>query len=60
MAVGVLSVAAGSMIYFTSNKTAGVLLLIIGVSLFVITFSISNVFFKINMIETMENRKKMR
>ena len=57
MAVGFIAAAAGLIAYFMLNKSAGIALLIIGVALLIITFSISNALFKIKMIEMMKNRK---
>ena len=58
MAVGLIAAAAGLIILFTVSRTAGVLVLIIGVALLVISFSISNALYKIKMMEFFENRKK--
>jgi len=57
MAVGFIAAAVGLIAYFMLNKSAGIALLIIGVALLIITFSISNALFKIKMIEMMKNRK---
>ena len=58
MAVGLIAAAAGLIVLFTVSRTAGVLVLIIGVALLVISFSISNALYKIKMMEFFENRKK--
>jgi uncharacterized membrane protein HdeD (DUF308 family) len=58
--MGVISSAAGLAVYFmTAHKATGILILIVGVSLLVISLTISNIFFRIRMAELLgENRKK--
>ena len=58
MAAGVIAAAAGLVIFFTLNRAVGILLLIIGIALLVISFSISNVLYKVRMVELFEGRKK--
>ena len=57
MAVGFIAAAAGLIVYFLLSRSAGVALLIIGVALLVISFSISNVFYKIKVLDMMKQRK---
>jgi hypothetical protein len=61
MAAGAASAAAGAAVYFlTSHHMIGISLMIAGAAVLVITFSISNVFFRIDMMEMMEKRRDRR
>jgi len=60
MVLGIIAAAAGVAVAFTFSRSAGILILIIGVALLVISFSISNVFFKLKMIERLEGRNKTK
>jgi uncharacterized membrane protein HdeD (DUF308 family) len=55
---GIISATAGITIYFTASRTAGIIFMIIGVSLLVIGGSISRVFYTIEMTELMENNRR--
>jgi len=58
MAAGVIAAAAGLAVFFTLSRAAGIVMLIIGIALLVISFSISNVLYKVRMVELFEGRKK--
>jgi fatty acid desaturase len=58
MAVGVILAAAGFILYFFVSGAGGILFMIAGVAILVITVTISGVFYKVDMIELLENRKK--
>lgn len=60
MASGAIIAAVGLLLYFLDHPTAGVLVLILGVSMVVISWSISSVFYKIQMKELMESRKRSK
>jgi uncharacterized membrane protein HdeD (DUF308 family) len=55
---GLIAAASGLVIWFAANKTAGVIVFIVGLSLLLIGWTISGVFYRIKMMELMENRKK--
>jgi hypothetical protein len=57
MGSGFAVAAAGVAVYLHGTELAGVLLSIAGVSLLIVTFTVSNLFFKIKMMEMHENRK---
>jgi len=58
MTAGAIAAVAGAVVLFTVNRAAGVLILIVGISLLVIGFSVSNVLYKIKMVELFEGRNK--
>jgi len=61
MAAGMALAAAGAAVYFlTAHHSAGILLMIAGIAALVVTFSISNVFFKIDVIDQMNERDRGR
>ena len=51
MAAGIVSAAVGIILYFSGHATAGILALIAGISVLVITLTVYNVLFKIDMME---------
>jgi len=55
---GVAAAVVGLAVFFIANRTAGILFLCIGVALFVIGFSIWNVFYKVEMMESLKSRDK--
>ena len=58
MVIGAAAAVAGLAVLFAVSLVAGILILMVGTALLVISFSVSNVFYKIKMIELLENRKK--
>ena len=58
MAAGLIAAVAGFAAYFTISKNLGVVLMIIGVATLVITATISNAFYKINMKEYLDELKR--
>ncbi|MCL2032662.1 MAG: hypothetical protein FWH45_01480 [Methanomassiliicoccaceae archaeon] len=59
MAIGLIAAAAGVAVYFMSSKLAGVLLMVAGISVLIITWTIAGVFFQIKMREEYKERKRM-
>lgn len=58
MVAGIISAAAGLAICFTVSRIGGVIVLMIGISLLVMTFSVSNFFYRIKMKELFEGNSK--
>ncbi len=58
MAAGIILAIAGLCLYFLNYQLAGVLVLILGIAIVMISWSISNVFYRIRMKELMDSRKK--
>jgi len=58
MAAGFAMVAAGIAVYFLLSVLGGVLLAIAGITVLMITLRVADVFFKMKMIESQEERKK--
>jgi len=58
MAAGFILAVGGFAAFFLVNKTLGIVLMIAGVVVIVITATISSAFYKIDMIEYLEERRK--
>lgn len=54
---GLILGAAGLMVYSYANRAAGIVLLIAGVSLVVISISLYSLFSRIDAVEMMKNNK---
>ncbi|MCL2149206.1 MAG: hypothetical protein FWH47_07715 [Methanomassiliicoccaceae archaeon] len=59
MALGVASAAAGAIVYFMYSRPAGIALIVVGIAVLVITWTIAGVFYQIRMREEHEERKRM-
>ena len=61
MAAGMILTAAGAAVYFlTAHRVAGILLMIAGVAILVISFSISGVLFRADIVDQMKKRDRER
>jgi len=60
MAIGIVLAVIGFAAYAAVSWVIGILLMILGVAIIVITFSISNVFYRIEMKELLENKKRTK
>jgi len=60
MLAGFILAVAGFASYFLFNTTLGIILMIAGIAVIIVTATISGVFYKISMIEYMEERRKNR
>lgn len=60
MITGIATAAIGFAAYFLADGIAGVILMMIGAAVVAITSSISNVFYKIEMKELLEKRKRTK
>lgn len=58
MIAGIIAAVAGFAAYFMVNEVLGVVLMIAGVAIIVITATISSAFYKISMMEYLEDRRK--
>jgi hypothetical protein len=56
----VLAVAGATVYYLTAHPMAGVVLMILGVALLILTFSISGALYKVEMINQMKKRDRRR
>ena len=54
MAVGIVSSAAGIILYFSGHATAGILVLVAGISVLLITLTVYDVLFKIDIMEKLK------
>jgi len=57
MAMGIIMVVAGGVMLFYVSRAGGIVVMSIGIALLVISMAISNIFFRISMIELLEKRK---
>jgi len=60
MAIGVIVAVIGFAAYFKVGQMAGVLLMILGAAIVVITSSISGIFYRIEMKELLDKRKRTK
>ncbi len=58
MLVGGMISLMGLLAIFLDQKVIGIIVLIVGVSVVMVAYSVSSFFFKIDMKETFENSKK--